>query len=137
MGSGSVGSLGGFLERFRGAGGVPAAVGEETVLELVPVFAALDAFEREAATAREHAEQMSAHRLHEAEEGAKEILADARSLAGSERDDALEAGLRAADVEASQIVARAEADARRIDETGRARLPGLVDVIVARVLEAP
>jgi vacuolar-type H+-ATPase subunit H len=129
--------MGGFLERFRGAGGVPAAVGEETALELVSVFAALDAFELEAATAHQHAEQMAAHRLHEAEEGAKEILADARSLAGSERDDALEAGLRAADVEALQIVARAEADARRIDATGRARLPGLVEVIVARVLEAP
>ena len=132
-----MGPIGGFLERFRGVGGVPAAVGEEPVLELAPVFAALDAFELEAAEARGHAETVAAHRLHKAEEGAKEILAAARGLADSERGDALKAGLRAADVEASQIVARAEADARRIDETGRQRLPALVDEVVARVLEAP
>ena len=131
------GSVGGILERFHGTAGVPAAVGEETALELVPVFAALDAFERQAAEARRHAEAMAAHRLYEAEEGVKEILAAARSVADSERGDALKAGLRAADVEASQIVARAEADARRIDERGRMRVPALVDVIVARVLEAP
>ena len=134
---GPPGSIGGILERFHGTGGVPAAVGEEPVLELVPVFAALDAFELEAAEVREHAEAMAAHRLHKAEEGAKEILAAARGLADSERGDALKAGLRAADAEASQIVARAEADARRIDETGRERLPALVDEVVARVLEAP
>jgi vacuolar-type H+-ATPase subunit H len=128
--------MGDFLERFHGTGGVPAAVGEETAIELVPVFAALDAFELEAAAAREHAERVAAHRRFEAEEGAKEILADAKSLADSERGDALKAGLRAADVEASRVVAEAEADARLIDETGRARLPGLVDEVVARVLEA-
>ncbi len=133
---GPVGPIGGFLERFRGTGGVPAAVGEAATLELVPVFATLDAFELEAAGARGHTEKMAAHRLHEAEEGAKEILAAARGLADSERGDALKAGLRAADVEASQIVARAEHDARRIDELGRERLPGLVDEVVARVLEA-
>lgn len=133
---GPVGPIGGFLERFHGTGGVPAAVGEETVLELVPVFAALDAFELEAAAVRTHAEKMAAHRLYTAEEGAKEILADARDLADSERGDALKAGLRAADVEASQIIAGAALDARQIDEAGRARLPGLVDGVVARVLEA-
>ncbi len=131
------GSIGSILERFHGTAGVPAAVGEQTVLELVPVFAALDAFELEADEAREHAEAMAAHRLYEAEEGAKEILAAARGLADSERGDALKAGLRAADIEASQIVARAEADARRIDELGRVRLPGLVDLVFARVLEGP
>lgn len=116
---------------------MPAAVGEEAAPELVSVFVALDAFELEAAEVREHAETMASHRLYEAEEGAKEILADAKGLADSERGDALKAGLRAADVEASQIVERAEVDARRIDETGSARLPGLVDEVVARVLEAP
>ena len=130
-----VGSVGSILERFHGTAGVPAAVGEETMLELVPVFAALDTFELEAGELRRHADAMAAHRLHEAEEGAREILAAARSLADSERGDALKAGLRAADVEASQIVARAEADARGIDKRGRARLPGLVDEVVARVLE--
>jgi len=129
--------MGGFLERFHGTGGVPAAVGEETVLELVPVFAALDAFELEAAEVREHAEQMAVHRLYKAEEGAKEILASASGLADSERGDALKVGLRAADVDASHILARAEADAHRIDETGCAQIPGLVDRVIARVLEVP
>lgn len=134
---GPIGSIGGFLERFQRSGGVPAAVGEETALELVPVFAALDAFELEAAELQRHAEQVAAHRLHEAEEGAKEIMAGARGLADSERDDALKAGLRAADVEASQIVARADVEGRRIEEVGRARLTSLVDEVLARVLEAP
>jgi len=134
---GPVGPIGGFLERFHGTGGVPAAVGEETVLELVPVFAALDAFELEAAEVHEHAEKIAAHLLYKAEEGAREILASARGLADSERGDALKAGLRAADVEASQIVAQADLDARRIEETGRTRLPRLVDGVVARVLEVP
>jgi vacuolar-type H+-ATPase subunit H len=115
---------------------MPAEIGEETALELVPVFAALDAFEREAAEARERAEQMAARRLHDAEEGAKEILADARSLADSERGDALKAGLRAADVESAQIIHDAEADARRIEELGRERIPVLVERVLARVLEA-
>ncbi|MGZ8688596.1 MAG: hypothetical protein ACXWZP_09235 [Gaiellaceae bacterium] len=132
---GPMGSMGGFLERFHGTGGVPAAVGEETVLELVPVFAALDAFEREAAEALEHAEAMAAHRLYEAEEGVKEILSDAKGLADSERGDALKAGLRAADVEASQIVEQAGVDARGIVERGSERLPRLVAEVVARVLE--
>jgi vacuolar-type H+-ATPase subunit H len=131
-----VGPVGSILERFHGTAGVPAAVGEETMLELVPVLAALDAFEREASEAREHAEAIAAHQVYKAEEGVREILAAARSAADSERGDALKAGLRAADVQASRIVAQAEADARLIDEKGRARLPELVDEVVARVLEA-
>ena len=133
---GSVRPVGDILERFHGTGGVPAAVGEETVLELVPVFAALDAFEREAAAVREQADKMVASRLHKAEEGAEEILAATKGLADSERGDALKAGLRAADAEAAQIVAQAEADARRIDEIGGARIPVLVDEIISRVLGA-
>jgi hypothetical protein len=114
---------------------MPSGWRRTAAAELVPVFAALDAFELEAATAREHAERVAAHRRFEAEEGAKEILADAKSLADSERGDALKAGWRAADVDAAQVVAEAEADARRIGETGSARLPALVDEVVARVLE--
>jgi vacuolar-type H+-ATPase subunit H len=133
---GPVGPIRGFLERFRGVGGVPAAAGDETAAELAPVFAELDAFELEAAEARTRADRVAAHRRFEAEEGAKEILVAARDIADAERGDALKAGLRAADAEASRIVAAAEADARAIEERGRAALPGLVDEVVARVLEA-
>lgn len=129
------GSLGGFLERFRGTGGVPAAVADDAALELVPVFVALEEVERAAAEAYGRADRIMARRRFEAEEGAREILADAARLADSERGDALKAGLRAADVEASRIVALAEEDARRIGEIARGRLPRLVDEVVARVLE--
>jgi vacuolar-type H+-ATPase subunit H len=132
---GPPGSVGSVLERFHGSAGVPAAVGEETAVELVPVFAALDAFEKEAAEARRQTDAMAARRMHEAEEGAKEIVAAAKSLSDSERGDALKAGLRAADVEAAQIVAQAEAEARRIEKRGRERVPALVDEVLARVLE--
>jgi vacuolar-type H+-ATPase subunit H len=134
---GPVGPIRGFLERFRGVGGVPAAAGDEAAAELAPVFAELDAFELEAAAARAQADRVAAHWRFEAEEGAKEILVAARDGADSERGDALKTGLRAADVEASRIVAAAEADARAIEERGRAALPGLVDEVVARVLEGP
>lgn len=101
------------------------------------MFAALDAFEHEAAEARAHAERAAAHLRFKAEEGAKEILVAARGIADSDRGDTLKAGLRAADVEAAGIVAAAEADARAIDERGRIALPALVDEVVARVLGAP
>jgi hypothetical protein len=127
----------GFLERFRGVGGVPAAVGEEAAAELAPLFAELDALALEAAEARAHADRVAAHRRFAAEEGAKEILVAARDSADAERGDALKAGLRAADVEAARIVAAAEADARTIEEHGRAALPALVDEVVGRVLGAP
>jgi vacuolar-type H+-ATPase subunit H len=134
---GPVGPIRGFLERFRGVGGVPAASGEEAAAELAPVFAELDTFALDAAQARAHADGVAAHRRFEAEEGAKEILVAARDSADAERGDALKAGLRAADVEASRIVAAAEADARTIEERGRAALPELVDEVVGRVLGAP
>jgi vacuolar-type H+-ATPase subunit H len=134
---GPVGPIRGFLERFRGVGGVPAAAGDEAATELAPVFEELDAFELEAAAARTDADRVAAHRQFEAEEGAKEILVAARDLADAERGDALKPGLRAADAEASRIVAAAEADARAIEEHGLAALPDLVAEVVARVLEAP
>jgi hypothetical protein len=134
---GPVGPIRGFLERFRGVGGVPAAAGDEASAELAPVFAELDALEQESAEARARLAGVAARRRFEAEEGAKEILVSARDSAEFERLDALEAGLRAADAEAAQIVARAEVDARATEECGRAALPGLVDEIVARVLEGP
>ena len=134
---GPVGPLRGFLERFRGVGGVPAAAGEQAEAELAPVFEELDEVEREAAARRVQAERVAAHRRFEAEEGAKEILAAARESADSERGDALTAGLRAADNEAARIVAAAEADARAIEERAQARLPRLVDEVVARALEGP
>ncbi len=105
-------------------------------MELAPVFAALDELEREAAALRERSEQMATRRLHEAREDATAILADARSRADSERGDALKAGLRAADVAAAEILARAEDEGRRVDQLGAERLPTLVRQVTEHVLEA-
>ena len=131
-----IGPIGGFLERFRRSGGVPASVGGELAAELAPVFAVLDTLEREAEELRRRSGAASARHLYDVEEDAQSILAGAREQAESERDDALAAGLQAADAEAARIVARAEQDARRIRETGEQRLPGFVADVLERVLEA-
>lgn len=114
---------------------MPPHVGDEAAVELAPVFAVLDAFEREAHDVRDRSERMAAQRLHTAREEAAALAAEARDRADSERGDALKAGLRAADVEAAEIVARAEADAQAIRSRGEQRLPQLVAGVVARVSE--
>lgn len=129
--------IGGFLERFRRTSGMPARMGDEAAVELAPVFAALDSFEREAQELRHGAERMAAQRLHEAREEAAALAADARERAGFERGDALKAGLRAADVETAEILARGEAEARVIRRRGEERLPELVAEVVERVREGP
>jgi vacuolar-type H+-ATPase subunit H len=134
-GHGPVGPLGGFLERFRRTPAMPSRVGDEAAVELAPVFAALDAFEREAQDLRDHSERMAAQRLHTAREEAAALAAEARGRADSEHGEALKAGLRAADVEAAEIVARALTDAHEIRHRGEERLPGLVAEVVARVSE--
>lgn len=130
------GPIGGFLERFRRTGGVPAAVGGEATAELAVVFAALDEIEREVEELRERSQVAAARYVHEAEEEAEMILAEARARAESEREDAFLAGIRAADAEAARVVAAAEDAARRIRKTGEERLPGVVATVLARVLEA-
>jgi flagellar biosynthesis/type III secretory pathway protein FliH len=115
---------------------MPVRVGDEAAVELAPVFAVLDAFEREAEDLRDRSERMAAQRLHTAREEAAALEAEARGRADSEHGDALKAGLRAADVELAAIVARAEADAQDIRRRGEERLPQLVADVVARVAEA-
>jgi flagellar biosynthesis/type III secretory pathway protein FliH len=136
-GPGPIGPIGGFLERFRRTTGMPARVGDEAAVELAPVFAVLDAFEREAQELRDRSSRMAAQRLHEAEEEAAALAAEARARADQERGDALKAGLRAADVEIAELLAAAEAEARAIRRRGEERLPALVAEVVARVREAP
>lgn len=132
-GQGPIGPIGGFLERFRRTPGMPARVGDEAAVELAPVFAVLDAFEREAQELRDRSGRMAAQRLHEAREEAAALAAEAQDRADFERGDALKAGLRAADVETAEILAQGEADARAISARGQERLPELVAEVVARV----
>ena len=135
-GQGPIGPIGGFLERFRRTTGMPARVGDEAAVELAPVFAALDVFEREAAELRERSSRMAARRLHEAREDAAALTAEAHGRADFERGDALKAGLRAADVEIAEILGQGEAEARAIRRRGEERLPQLVAEVVGRVREA-
>ncbi|MCZ7590247.1 MAG: hypothetical protein M5U27_15595 [Gaiella sp.] len=135
-GPGPIGPIGGFLERFRRTTGMPARVGDEAAVELAPVFAVLDAFEREAQELRDRSSRMAAQRLHEAKEEAAALAAEARARADQERGDALKAGLRAADVEIAELLAASEAEARAIRRRGEERLPQLVAEVVARVGEA-
>jgi vacuolar-type H+-ATPase subunit H len=132
---GPVGPLGGFLERFRRTPGMPARAGDDTAVELAPVFAVLDEFEREAQELRDRSERMAAQRLHTAREEAAALAAEARGRADSEHGDALKAARRAADVELAEIIDRAEADARDIRHRGEERLPLLVAEVVAAVAE--
>ena len=134
-GQGPIGPIGGFLERFRRTSGMPASVGDEAAVELAPVFAALEALEREAQALRDGSERMAAQRLHEAREEAAALAAEAHERADFERGDALKAGLRAADVETAEILAAGEADARVIRSRGEERLQKLVAEIVERVRE--
>lgn len=131
-----IGPIGGFLERFRRTPGMPARIGDEAAVELAPVFAALDVFEREAHDLRERSSRMAARRLHEANEDAAALAAAAHGRADIERGDALKAGLRAADVTIAEIVARGESEARAILGRGEERLPELVAEVVARVRRA-
>jgi len=133
---GVVGPAGQFLERFRRSGGVPAAAGGDFAAELAPVFAALDRIEGEAAAIRRRTEVVAAQRVHETEEQAQGILAEARERADFERDDALKAGGRVADVEVVSILEQAERDAQRIVKVGEERLPALVADVLRRVAEA-
>ena len=135
-GRGPIGPIGGFLERFRRTGGVPAAVGDEALTELAPVFAMLDEIEREVADLRDRSRQAGARHAREAEEEVEMIVAEARSRAESEREDAYRAGLRAADVEASAIVEAGRRDADAILQEGRERLSRLVEIVLTRVFEA-
>ncbi len=128
--------MGGFLERFRRSGGVPAAAGGELAAELAPVFAALDGIEEEAAEIRRRVDVVAAQRAHEAEEQAQGILAGARERANFERDDALKAGGRVTDAEVVSILEQAELDAQQIRTVGEQRLPAFVANVLKRVLEA-
>jgi vacuolar-type H+-ATPase subunit H len=115
---------------------VPASLGGDVASELAPVFAALDRLEQEAEEFRARSEAALARRAHDAEEEADEILAEARARADWQRDDALSAGLKAAEADVAGIVSQGEADAKRIREAGERRLPGFVAEALARVLKA-
>jgi vacuolar-type H+-ATPase subunit H len=132
---GPLGPLTGLLERLRRTGGVPAAAGDDLGAELAPVFAALDELERRAAAVRSASEAGRAHLEAETGEEIERIMAEARARADAERDEALRAGLRAADAEAAAIVRQGELEAERIRDVGATRVPDVAAAAVERILE--
>ncbi len=104
--------------------------------ELAPVFAALDEIEREVAALRERSNAAAARRLREADEEAQRVVAAGRERAEAERDDALAAGLQAADAEADALAPARAGGRAAIRTSGEERLPALVAEVLARVLEA-
>jgi vacuolar-type H+-ATPase subunit H len=121
------------LDRFRRAAAVPAAVGDELVNELAPLFLALDSIEEESARVPEAAAEAAERRLASARAEAVELTTQARAQAESARAET-EAMRRAKrEAEARQLLAVAEAEAREVREQGAARVPELVAEVLACV----
>ena len=121
-----------FLDRFRRTAGVPASVSGDAVAlaELGSLLAALDEIDGEAGRRREGAMRAAQSRLREIESEIEQILVGARQQAEAERAEVMEASRRAAEAEARAAVEAAAAEAERIRERGRARIPALVDEVL-------
>ena len=130
MSVGGLRPVGSWLERFRRAAAVPAAVGDDLEAELMPVFAALAELEREAEGLRAAAVHDGERRRAAAAAEAERILVEARRNAAAERARAEEERRCAATSEAAAIEAAGRAEAERVAARGRERLPALVADVV-------
>jgi vacuolar-type H+-ATPase subunit H len=124
-----------WLERFRRPAGVPAAATDELETELIPVFAALEDVEAEAAGVRTEAEQDADRRVTAASAEAARRLADWRRRAEAERVRARDERRRALEAEAEAVETESRAEAERLLRDGRERISGLVAVVLAMVKE--
>jgi len=129
--------VGSVLERFRRAAAVPAAAGDTIESELLPVFAALDAIELEAAEIRAAAAADAERRLAVAAADAERVLARAHRRAEAERARAEAERRAAATREAHAIEAAAREDAARILDAGRERIPALAAEVIASIAGRP
>jgi hypothetical protein len=112
---------------------VPAAVGDDLVAELAPVFASLEQFEREARELRRISAERAEKRLTEGRERAGEISASWRQAAEAERSRAAEERRRRSREAALAIEEEGRAEAERIRASASARTPALVAEIAACV----
>jgi vacuolar-type H+-ATPase subunit H len=124
-----------WLERFRRPAAVPAAAADDLSSELMPIFAALTAIEDEARQVHEDAEREASRRVEGAAAEADEIIAESRRRAEAERARSEAARRESIAAEAQAIELEAEAEARRIREVGRTRIPPLVAAVIARIAE--
>ena len=110
------------LDRFRRAAAVPAAAGDDLARELAPLFAVLDAVERER-------EELRARAVAASERHRESARADAAAVEAAALEQA-EAARRAGELEVRQaaaeesaaLLALAETEARRIRDAGSARI---------------
>lgn len=122
--------LSALLDRFRRGVAVPAAVGDDLVAELAPVFASLERFEMEAQEMRQASAERAEEQLAEGRERAALISADWREAAEAERSQAAQERLRRSREEALEIEAEGRAEADRVRIEASMRIPELVAEIV-------
>lgn len=127
------GPLDNFLERFRRAGGVPAAVGGGVEAELAPLFTELDVIEREVAALQVRAEAEHGARMAQLERELAQIAEDADRRAERARDAAYEAAREVVEAEVARIAADGERGAAATRVRGAERLAILVADVVGRV----
>lgn len=124
-----------FLDRFRRSAGVPAQVTDEVAAELAPLYIALDAIGREAATVRAGAERRANALRESVTDEVNRRLAAGREHAERERIRVVADARRAAEEAADEIVSAGVAEADRIRAQGRDRVPVLVADVVRCVME--
>ncbi len=124
-----------FLDRFRRSAGVPAQVTDELAVELVPLFEALDALDRDAAILREDAARQAAERRESVTAEVEGVLAAARDRAEHERLRVEADARRAVEIDADAIRASGAVEAGRIRAQASARIPVLVERVVRCVLQ--
>lgn len=125
--------LSALLDRFRRGVAVPAAAGDDLAAELAPVFASLDRFESEARELRQASLEEAEKRLDEARQQAASISEGWREAAEAERTRAALERRRRSHDEALAVETEGRAEAGRLRERARGRIPALVAEIVACV----
>jgi hypothetical protein len=119
-----------WLERFRRPAAVPEAASEELDAELMPVFAALDEIESEAARLREEADREATRRIDAAGLEAEQIVQRWQRRAEIERVRTEEEQRAAMATQAHAIEVAAESEAERLRRRGRERIPLLVAEVI-------
>jgi len=109
---------------------------DEIERELVPLFAALDALERDAAALREASERRIEADRERTRASVERMLATGRAASEGERVRVRAEGREAAEREAADLVRQAEVEVERIRAAGDEMIPGLVAQVVECVLGA-
>ena len=130
------GALRAFLDRFRRQAAVPAQAADDLAAELRPLFAALDALDREADALREAAARREGERDAAAAARLDELRAAGGRNAAAARRRAAARTLRSYDAEAAAVAEAGRAEASRIRAAGPGRIDALAEKVVELVFEA-